>query len=508
MKLAIVLVTLPVVAVAGLSTRPLDPQGVGEREPVPSSPATQPASAPSAVPASGEIAVTLISKSGEVVDHDRFNLIRLDDGRTAKASSPDAKEGGQLIFTGLQPGRYEVEAKDFSTGYVDVRESNRSTLTISVADWLPTVVSGRVMRGETGVPGAEIWAQLYSWPQPRHAGTKSDAAGYFSLALPTTGEWTFHVRAPGWEPSGRAWNIVLGHNFAVTVPSEGKTDLRFAIPTGRISGIVRDSAGRPVPGHIMSFDGGTNWRGISETRSDASGRFAFHEVGAGRFLVSCGGALVWQADGSLADSPMACTRVELASAGAQVEGVELKLRPAGELDLETDTSDGPTPAGVWIFARPSDVPQGFWSMISATPKSGLVGPGANQAVRRLPAGPLALSLRAPGANLSAPIDAVVTIEPGARTSASIKLVPATTVTVRAVDANSVPVFLRVVTVRASTGLELFLDGPEGDTILPLIRLRSLPPSEYTLTIADPAGRLYEQTITLNGEPKRDVLFQL
>jgi hypothetical protein len=29
-----------------------------------------------------------------------------------------------------------------------------------------------------------------------------------------------------------------------------------------------------------------------------------------------------------------------------------------------------------------------------------------------------------------------------------------------------------------------------------------------LRVADPAGRTYEQTIQLDGEPERDVLFQL
>jgi len=506
MKLAIVLVTLPVVAVAGLSTRPLDPQGVGEREPFPSTPATQPASAPSAAPARGEIAVTLISKSGEVVDHDWFNLIRLDDGSTVKSSSPDAKEGGQLIFTDLQPGRYEVEAKDFSTGYVDVLEGSRSTITISVADWSPTVVSGRVMRGETGVPGAEIWAQLYSWPQPRHASTESDGSGYFSLALPTTGEWRFHVRAPGWEISDRGWNIVLGHNFAAQIGTGGRDDLRFDVPQGRIAGTVKDSDGRPIAGYDVGLSGTFDWRGGSATTTDSTGRFAFLDLAPGSYLVSCGGALFWGKHSEMADSPLDCERVTLATPASSIDDVELRLEPSGELEIELIAFEGAdVPAWTPLLARPAGAPDGYWNLATQTGEGGAVRPGGRTYLRGLPAGLIEHSFRSETAALAAPLDATVKIDPEGRAKASVRLVASTRVLVRANDAKGKPQFIRIVRVGTSAGrsLDVF-----DDWFGPMLKLPALPPGEYKLTIADPAGRLYEQTIKLNGEPERDVLFQL
>ncbi len=508
MQLAVVLATLPVIAAAELSMPALARQDVSGRESVTTldAPASQPAAALGSAPAKGEIAVTLINSSGEVVDYNWFGVNRLNDGKNVKSFWADKKDGEQFIFTDLDAGRYEVESKDFATGYADVENGKRTTISLSLVDQQRIIVSGRVARGIAGVADAEISALLHSWPQPRRTATRCDAAGYFLIPLPVSGDWVFNVRAPRLEPTRPGWNIVFDHDFAVPVPMIGMSDVHFAIPQGRIDGSLFDSEGRTLADHPVCLTAQHEGKGSSATRTDASGKFVFLDVSAGNYRVSCGGA-VWSSENSaLTDSPVACTEVSINATAMHVDGVELRLVPAGELELElVAPATRAAPAWSPVVVRPVDAPLGYWNVITETIDGGLVRLRGNPTLRGLPAGTLELSFRGRNDRLAAPLNSSVTIAAGGRTRECVELVPATNVAVRACDAGGMPQFIRVADLRTAEGRRV---PGKRDEYTPLARLTSLPPGEYVLRVADPAGRTYEQTIQLDGEPERDVLFQL
>jgi len=517
MKLAIVLATLPVVAAAALSMPAQAPQGLGERVPVPVQNSMEPVLTPCAA-ACGELAVRLVDQKGKTLRSSEIELERLDDGWSSAWPITPRLESDHFVISELLPGRYKIEAMNewpaataafFATGYADVEPQKRTSLTLSHVPDHPCTLSGRITLRGAAMADATVRASLQVWPQPLGASSEVDADGRFTLTLPRAGDWELHVESPGWSLGERAWGEVGSQPFPVSVPLTGLTDVVVAVSDARLSGVVRSLDGAPVPQLIVCVRSDIGEHGKwCRAYTDDEGRYEFRELPLGEWVVYVDPRQAHENKKAPPAGAIAWTRVALTTTDQRAVDVDLQLQPGTSLEWELVAADSRAVEWAAVMVRPAEAPHFFWFDAGNTGIEGwATDHGRMVRSRNLPLGSHEFSIQLPSDRLATGIGSHVSVTPTGQSTATILLVPTAVVRIRALDARGVPAVVRLVDVVPSGGRALLVRAP-ATFYSPLIRLEVVPAGEYQVRIADPAGRLYEQTITLNGEPERDVLFQL
>lgn len=516
--LAALLATLPLVAAFALpAPRGRSGQGVGERVPLPAHvPPVQPADASASI--RGELAVRLVDVSGKTLRSAEFELHRLDDGWSTQWPITPGFDSECFVLPELQPGRYRIEAMDewpshsanfFALGYADVTPGTRTSLTLGHVAQQPCTVAGRVLLRGSGMSDAEVRASLQVWPQPLGVSTEVDAEGRFTLTMPRAGDWELHVESPGWPLGARAWGEVGSQQFHVAVPATGLEDLTLDVSDARVSGVIRGLDGLPAPGLIVCVRSDQGEHGKwCRAYTDSDGRYEFRELPLGEWVIYVDprharensqppppGAITWRV-------------VTLTAQNQRAEHIDLQLQPVGALEWQLTAFDGRLIEWAGVSARPVAAPEFFWFDAGDAGTEGwATDRGRTVRSRGLPPGAHELSIQLPRDRLASAHGSQLTVESIGWSTGAVALVSTSVLRVRAVDARGTPAIVRIVDLVPAGGRGLHLRAP-ATFYSPLIRIEAVPAGEYVVRIADPAGRTYEQTITLDGELERDVLFQL
>jgi hypothetical protein len=252
--------------------------------------------------------------------------VRRDDGpvpgalvriTTARATADAvADDRGVARVPGLPEGPVDVEVTPPGEPPVNLRPiASNGRLTVL----LPSDgIEGLVLTADGGepIPGALVEA----WPEAGPAilvATKADAQGRFRFPSLAAGAWTLEVSARG---------------FGVTrVPpirvlrGGGPTPARVLLEAaGRVTGLVRDPAGRPVPGGTVEATDPATGDLLPGGRiaADASGRYSFEGLAPGTWILTA------RAGGLGASPPERAT-----FAPGESRTLDLHLVPGGTLEV-------------------------------------------------------------------------------------------------------------------------------------------------------------------------------
>ncbi len=181
------------------------------------------------------------------------------------------------------------------------------------------------------------------------------------------GHYTATVDGPGTyvvflQKMGRTQVQQQNVEFTLDVPLVEEFEHDFEVPLGRISGVVKNSAGEPVPDARVTIatDGGFRSDVLmggqySEVQTDAQGRYDLVGLRPGTYLVAAGGAMLLDVSGS---SPTTVGRVTRGgvrlSENEWKQDFDFELQAPGAVEVYVLGIDGTPLEGAGIFLRDSD----------------------------------------------------------------------------------------------------------------------------------------------------------
>lgn len=237
-------------------------------------------------------------------------VVLSDTNSAARRTSVTAK--GEFSFANVPPGSYVVVAKAGQSGTsvlwatADVVVDGQSQPEVALSMQQGLTVSGRVaFQGRAPVPTATrlrvVLAPVLSGAQVSLASTPArvDASGRFSITGVTAGRYRLEASIDGPSPWMLASSIVSGRDV-LDAPIDLRQSLDGAVVTfsdsqAELSGVVRDSPGRPLNGDtVMMFPvDRTLWtpgaRRIRAVQSAVDGTFQFRRLPAGEYYVAAVG---------------------------------------------------------------------------------------------------------------------------------------------------------------------------------------------------------------------------
>ena len=187
----------------------------------------------------------------------------LDEAASSGGGSPwspvASTDGNGRYSARLSPGLGWVSTGDRPPGYldpqgVDVYVTSGGSITVNLVYSAATYsIAGRVTVGGLPVQGAQVSAKrIQSGWSPAVPSVYTDRDGKYTLQV-APGTYAVMASAPAYISS--ASQLVT-----VTTASRAGVDLTLDRPNGWLSGIVRDSAGRPLQGaNVWLFDGDSSW---------------------------------------------------------------------------------------------------------------------------------------------------------------------------------------------------------------------------------------------------------
>ena len=279
-------------------------------------------------------------------------------------------DGGLFRFEHLEPRTWQVTAIDQSREWagdegIDMAEV-LSSLQMSQAD----VFEGEVTHVVLGAPPenpVRVFGYVTLDGEPFAPATVSffsegrgvleglefgalDDDGRYEVVLDGPGRYVVNVQVLG---GGLGQQTTI--EFHREVPEVSDLQLDFALPLGRISGLVTDTEGEPASGVRVTVTIDGNARSdqmfggqYSELLADDEGRFDLLGLRPGTYRVSAGGAALLGGGGDLGRVTLA--GIELGE-DEWIDDLELELPRAGGLDLIVLDAAGSPASGASVFVR-------------------------------------------------------------------------------------------------------------------------------------------------------------
>jgi RNA polymerase sigma factor (sigma-70 family) len=280
------------------------------------------------------------------------------------------EEGGRFRIGGLAAGRYRVEAcprlvgttpreeieKRRLSGLLQVDEGKVTTVAFFPPSSGDAVVRGRVVQGEEGLPGFEVWVRplafQHDWEES-HARygrlrDRAGAEGAYRIEGVPEGEAEVSISKSG------VWRQLPAQLWArrrIHVPPTGEIDCSFHIPSGAITGRVV-SAGRPVAGLNVRADlatgGGPNqveW-GVADDTGHG-GAYSLPCLPAGTYTVSVGGRVIGM-ERENDDLIPATKEASLTEGGRAVVDFDLERGASALVEVRDSTGKPAAGVGVWV----------------------------------------------------------------------------------------------------------------------------------------------------------------
>jgi hypothetical protein len=278
-------------------------------------------------------------------------------GRTQISAHTESDAAGRFEFDGVPPGEYSLrtqasEAERELGNHAASNVSQRVEVTVAAGQTAhvvlggrkraPVRVSGRISARGRGVAKVTVFASLKS--SSKRALTNED--GRYEIALDEPGVYLF--------------NLTLGDSGTrltrqETVPDALEHAIDFDLPGARIAGRVLTPKGEPARQievemrHSTWADPPSTLRTpFGDVFTGDDGRFAFEHLFAGTYSLHASEALYLGTDQVAQFSP-ASVETEVAE-DATVDDLEIRLEPAGRLDVEVLAPGGERCAGADVFA--------------------------------------------------------------------------------------------------------------------------------------------------------------
>jgi len=141
---------------------------------------------------------------------------------------------------------------------------------------------GRVVDNlTTGVADALVQLRRANAPSPLVLAATTDQQGAFKITdIPQSGRYRVETFHPGFDALG---------TMNVAIPAESEVIIRMkpVQPAGSLSGMVTDSARKPVAGAWISLTDPRNNRALSQIQTDARGWYRFPTMREGYYAVRC-----------------------------------------------------------------------------------------------------------------------------------------------------------------------------------------------------------------------------
>lgn len=244
------------------------------------------------------------------------------------------------------------------------------TVTGRVTDQAGHAISGTCVfiEGITGAGGNGNFAVL-SVSQKGRYGASNLPPGQYAVFF--SGQFS---RNRGCAPSAFADQEFMGRGIGavpdlVSVPGGAVTSGVNAVlePSGRISGVIRTSAGRSLPGFCVTADNLDN-HAVFQSFSERRGKYTLVDLSPGRYNIefsNCGGGF-FGASPNFANqwykgkSTQSAATTVIVTAGKTTTGIDAALTPGGSL------------AGQVVF-RPNNRPVAFVCVFAFTPDFSVIG---------------------------------------------------------------------------------------------------------------------------------------
>lgn len=387
----------------------------------------------------------------------------------------------------------------------DVAEGEEVHVVIGAPPEDPVVVLGKVTHSGEPVAGARI---MFSGQGqgfgPGMKNATSAADGTFSITVDKPGEYSASVN-----PSGGMMNMI---EFPVTVPSTKEYALELALPTGRISGLVRDPDGQPAVGVRVSLQpqaaatAGTMFGGqVNENTTDSEGRYDMQSLRPGTYTVLVGGANIGggrfqsQSDATVGREAKSDLQIK---EGEWKKDVDFRLHKAGSVQVEVVDEGGAAVQGASVFARNENGQLLDRVSMVRTDAKGIASYGG------LAPGRISFSARKDG--LASGESTRVTMTEAGSGSVRITLTPGTNLTVTTVESDDTPLRSSV-SVFDEGGRDVSSMMGIGDMMQRMQRggasgneqkFGPLAPGKYRVRATAQDGRTMEKSVTLAGTPEK------
>ena len=420
---------------------------------------------------------------------------------TADIASMDPNAGGG-------PGALFGRMKSASA---DVAEGEEVHVVIGAPPEDPVVVRGKVTHAGEPVAGARVMfsgqGQGFG-PGMKNATSAED--GTFSITVDKPGDYSASV-----SPSGGRMSMI---EYPVTIPSGKEYALELPLPTGRISGLVRDPDGQPASGVRVSLQpqaaatAGTMFGGqVNENTTDSDGRYDMDSLRPGTYTVLVGGANIGgggggggrfqsQSDATVGREVKSDLQIK---EGEWRKDVDFRLHKAGSVKVEVIDEGGAAVQGASVFARNENGQLLDRVSTVRTDAKGIATYGG------LAPGHISFSARKD--SLSSGESTRVTMTEAGSGSVRITLSQGTNLTVTTVESSDDSAVRASVSVFDEGGRDVSSMMGIGDMMQRMQRGGSsgseqkfgpLVPGKYRVRATAQDGRTLEKSVTLSGTPEK------
>lgn len=434
----------------------------------------------------------------------RFAFEHVTPGKVTVSAVPSEEELlARFQEGGDQEAAFLSMMSDMRTASVEVADGGEAHVVLGSKPKRPVRVHGRVTEAGSALAEKQVFA--FAEGGALLSGMKlarTDADGRYELVLDRPGDYVFGIgQSQGLEGTGTP--------FYVEVPEAQEFEQDFALPLGRIAGVVLgpDGAATGVPIRLISTAGMIGLDDLSESHrasSGGDGAFAFEHLAPGEYALHVGSALGDDSGGERYGQ-LVVDGIEVEPDRA-VEGLVVRLSAPGKLAGIVRDAAGAPAGGLTIFVRDA-----AGRAISA---SGCVSDASGRfTYSGIAPGRITASARSP--KLVSPESGPVEIRAGETSQVELVVNTGTFLLVSLIDDDrSVRARLRVLDesgrrVDDLFGMEEFMAVLSEGFSSRERRIGPLAPGKYTLVATDLDGKDAKKSVLVEaGQEERNVKLRL